>query len=199
MLCGAPSAPFVAALGAGEPVVGGPDTVGLGSEGEQRAGEQPDPGAAEATPPWRCAQASYVACGARSQASKRSVARNAASSQGELVSALEDNRPPLGFAAAPRTGAATKRGDEAAAEASFALGALAVSATAVAGMLGAAGYDCGAQTRTSTRRHGSTTRLQTSADDSCSKPRKNTRMSKLSRCGQSPSSSAQSSHSNEIS
>ena len=85
------------------------------------------------------ARGPLVACGARSQASKRSVARNAASSQGELASALEDNRPPLGFAAAPRTGAATKRGDEAAAEASFALGALAVSATAVAGMLGAAG------------------------------------------------------------
>mmetsp|Transcript_25421 Transcript_25421/g.60433 ORF Transcript_25421/g.60433 Transcript_25421/m.60433 type:complete len:275 (+) Transcript_25421:2251-3075(+) len=64
-------------------------------------------------------------------------------------------------------------------------------------MLDAAGCDCGAQARTITRRHGSTTRSQTSAEEICSKPRKNTRISKLSRCGQSPSSSAQSSHSNE--
>ena len=39
MLCGAPSAPCVAALSAGEAVVGEPDTAGLGSEGEQREGE----------------------------------------------------------------------------------------------------------------------------------------------------------------
>ena len=85
MLCGAPSAPFVAALGAGEPVVGGPDTAGLGSEGEQRAGEQPDPGAAEATPPWRCAQASYVACGARSTHPRISECDNLPAVQSKLA------------------------------------------------------------------------------------------------------------------